>query len=301
MTSRSNTVTFDLSKQEVNRQILPYSPVFSSHTLNWEGIYVQHYQQPVWETPECNHSQHAIVVHPVTTSLARIERRLNGRWQDEQMIRGEFVLVPAGAQHQVIWNREIEYTLLLLEPTYIARIAREEIYPESVELVPRFAQSDPLIYQIGLALKRELQRGPQSSRLYVEASTIMLAAHLLRHYSISQPSLQTNVGKLSKANLNQVIEYIDANLTKNLSVSAIAASVGMSQFHFTRLFKQSTGVTPYQYVIQRRVALAKQLLASPKLSMTQVSQQLGFSSPNQFSHFFRKHAGLSPNEYQQGK
>lgn len=154
MTSRSNTVTFDLSKQEVNRQILPYSPVFSSHTLNWEGIYVQHYQQPAWETPECNHSQHAIVVHPVTTSLARIERRLNGRWQDEQMIRGEFVLVPAGAQHQVIWNREIEYTLLLLEPTYIARIAREEIYPESVELVPRFAQSDPLIYQIGLALNR---------------------------------------------------------------------------------------------------------------------------------------------------
>lgn len=298
MTSRSNTVTFNFSNQEVNRQILPYSPTLSSHTFNWRGIYLQHYQQPAWETPECYHSQHTIVLHTVT-SPARIERHLNGCKKDEQMIQSEFVLVPAGAQHKVIWNQEIEYILLLLEPNYIAQIAREEIYPESVELVPYFAQSDPLIYQIGLALKRELQSGSQSNRLYIEAATMMLSAHLLRHYSISQPSLSVNVGGMSKAILNQVIEFIDAYLTQNLSVSQIAASVGMSQFHFTRLFKQSTGVTPYQYVIGRRVALAKQLLASPKLSVTQVSQQLGFSNPNQFSHFFRKHAGLSPNQYKQ--
>lgn len=296
----SNTVTLDLSEQEFDQRIMPCPPVLSSHVLNWEGIYVQQHRQPAWETPECSHPQHKILVHTVTSS-ARIERRLNGcRW-DEQIIRGDIVLLPAGAQHQVSWDREIECTFLFLEPAYIAQIAREEIDRESVEFVPRFAQPDPLIYQIGLGLKRELESGEQSSRFYVEAATMMLAAHLFRHYSTRQLSLPTNVGGLSGASLNQAIEYIDAHLTEGLSVSKIAASVSMSQYHFTRLFKQSIGVSPYQYVIQRRVAFAKQLLASPNLSIAQVSQQLGFYTPNQFSHFFRKHVGFSPKEYQQGR
>ena len=112
------------------------------------------------------------------------------------------------------------------------------------ELIPRFAHPDLLIYQIGLALKRELESGEQSSRLYVEAATMMLAAHLLRHYSASQLPLQTDVSKLSKASLNQATEYIDAHLAEDLSVTEIAASVSMSQYHFTRLFRQSIGVAP---------------------------------------------------------
>lgn len=300
MTSRPNTVPIDFSEQEFDQRIMPCPPVLSSHVLNWERIYVQQHRLPGWETPECSHLQHKVEVHSATSS-ARIERRLNGRRRDEQIIQGDIVLIPAGVQHQVSWDREIECTFLALEPTYIAQIAREETDLESIEFVPRFAQSDPLIYQIALALKRELESGELSSQLYVEAATMLLAAHLLRHYSTSQLSLQTDVGGLSRASLNQVIEYIDAHLTEDLSVSEIAASISMSQYHFTRLFKQSLGVAPYQYVIQRRVAFAKQLLASPNLSITQVSQQIGFYTPNQFSHFFRRHTGLSPKEYQQGR
>jgi len=300
MTFGSNSVTLDFSQPAINQQIVPCSPVLSSQGLGWQNIHVQHHHQPTWQTPVCCHNQHTIVVHPITP-LARIERRLNEQRRDEQVMSGDIVLAPANVQHQVAWSQAIDYIVLALEPSYLTQVAFENVNAERVELIPHFATSDQLIYQLGLALQRELEAGEQSSRLYVEAATQMLAVHLLRHYCVDKQRLRSDVGGLSQNQLNEAIDYIHHHLSQGISVAAIAATLRMSQYHFTRLFKQSIGLTPYQYIIQLRVEEAKRLLLVPNLSITQISQQLGFSSPSQFAHFFRKYAGLSPKKYRQSR
>ncbi|WP_290884060.1 helix-turn-helix transcriptional regulator [Fischerella sp.] len=68
----------------------------------------------------------------------------------------------------------------------------------------------------------------------------------------------------------------------------------------TRLFKQAMGLTPRQYVIRCRIETAKRLLAKWELSITEISDRLGFTSHSHFTTFFRKHTGITPTAYRRG-
>ncbi|MGB3756227.1 MAG: AraC family transcriptional regulator [Rivularia sp. (in: cyanobacteria)] len=75
------------------------------------------------------------------------------------------------------------------------------------------------------------------------------------------------------AKIKQAKDYIHAHLNEKLSLKAIAATIGMSQYHFCRVFKETTGLTAWQYVIKKRIELAKQLLKIPQLSIVEISYQ----------------------------
>jgi Transcriptional regulator containing an amidase domain and an AraC-type DNA-binding HTH domain len=82
-----------------------------------------------------------------------------------------------------------------------------------------------------------------------------------------------------------------------LHLSELANLVKISSYHFSRMFKQSTGVTPHQYVTQCRIEKAKQLLKKPDLSIKYISQQVGFHDQSHFSKTFCKIVGLTPKKY----
>lgn len=71
----------------------------------------------------------------------------------------------------------------------------------------------------------------------------------------------------------------------------------MSQYYFSRLFKQSTGVSPYQYVMQLRIERAKYLLQTTSLPIAAIAQQVGFTNQNQLTIQFRKFAQTTPSNY----
>ncbi len=99
----------------------------------------------------------------------------------------------------------------------------------------------------------------------------MLAVHLLRQYSTVAPQLPNSWGNLPKHRLQDVLDYIKADLEHDIRLMDLAALVGMSQDHFVRSFKQFTGLTPHRYMIQRRVERAKQLLWQRDLSIAEVA------------------------------
>lgn len=91
-----------------------------------------------------------------------------------------------------------------------------------------------------------------------------------------------------------VIDYINAHLELNLGVGELANVVQMSPYYFTRLFKQSTGLTPHQYVIRRRVERAKQLLLQGKLTIAQVAYTVGFAHQSHLNRHFKRWLGMTP-------
>lgn len=290
-------LTVDFTKANAILEVLPRAPLLSSSQVGWNGIYLEHHCQSGDEMLKHCHAQHVVMIHHLKRPL-RAEQMIDGCFQNRRLVNGDILVVPANVQHRSCWAREVKYTLLTLEPAFVTRAAYEFIAPERAEIVPYFPKSDPLIYQIGLALKAELETDRLGSRLYAESMAKALSAHLLRYYSARHgTSWGDDTGGLPKSQLKQVIDYISEHLNQDLGLAELAELVHMSSYYFARLFKQSTGLSPHQYVIHCRVERAKQLLLKGELTIAEVAYSVGFAHQSHLNHHFKRLVGVTPKVF----
>ncbi len=104
-------------------------------------------------------------------------------------------------------------------------------------------------------------------------------------------------GGLAPTAMRRVREYIDAHLSDSIDLTVLAAIAGLSMFHFARAFKQSSGVTPHQYLVQRRVERAQRMLTATDLSLSEVALANGFSDQSHLARHFRQLLGTTPGEF----
>ncbi|MBE9140708.1 helix-turn-helix transcriptional regulator [Nodosilinea sp. LEGE 07088] len=295
--SDTPSLTVDFTQSEEVLQILPRSPLRSSEDSGWNGIYMQQHLQPSWETPDYAHIRHLILVHGMQHQV-QAERAFEGRRRQEQIGRGSnVVIVPATVQHQSNWSEESPFSLLFLEPDFLTQVAYESVTAERIRLIPQYAMDDPLIDQIGRSLSAELDSDAWGGRLFADSLMIALSIHLIRHYSDWQQPLREYAGGLPQRKLQKAITYINEHLSEEISITAIADEVEMSQYYFSRLFKQSTGISPYQYVTRLRIERTKYLLKMTSLPISAITLQVGFSNQNQLTIQFRKSTGTTPSNY----
>lgn len=102
---------------------------------------------------------------------------------------------------------------------------------------------------------------------------------------------------LPGARLKRVLAFIDEHLNENIGVAELAWNAGLSVYYFTNLFKKSTGFSPYQYILHRRVHRARFLLENTNLSVLDVSLDLGFQHQNNFTRAFRRITGMTPTRF----
>jgi AraC family transcriptional regulator len=290
-------ITVDFTRTDDVLKVLPRPSLLSSENLGWNGIYVQQHQQPAWETPEYAHTRHMILIHG-TEQPVQAERGFDGHRQQELLAQGSNIaIVPASIQHQVSWDQESDFTLLFLDPDFLVQVAYESISGDRIELMPQFAMHDPFIDQIGRSLAAELESNGLGSRLFAGSLTTALSIHLLRNYASRHQTLAEQIGGLPQRKLQQAIAYMHDRLIESLSLAEIANELNMSQYHFSRLFKQSMGISPYQYVMRLRIERAEYLLRTTSLTVAEIAKQTGFSNQNQLTIQFRKFTGVTPSNY----
>jgi AraC family transcriptional regulator len=282
--SEKQPLTADITQKDDDvLKIFPRLTLRSSENLGWNGIHVQQHCQPAWESPESAQTTHIVIV-ALNSDLVQSERWFDGRRQQEQIGSGNNIaIVPAMVQHRGSWNQEASFSVLSLEPDRLTKIAYESVTTERVELIPHYAMQDTFIDRIGKSLAMELTEERFGSQLLVDSLTIALSIHLLRHYSDWHKPLRDDRGGMPKRKLERAISYIHDHLAEDLTIEAISDKLEMSQYYFSRLFKQAIGVSPYRYVLEQRIEAAKHLLKKTPLPISIISERVGFANQNQLT------------------
>jgi AraC-like DNA-binding protein len=112
---------------------------------------------------------------------------------------------------------------------------------------------------------------------------------------VSKPSRAR--GGLPPATLRRIRDYVDSHLDQNIELESLAATAELSVYHFARTFKQSEGTTPHAFVLERRLARARELLARTDLSLSEVAFAVGFADQSHFTRRFRQMVGVSPGQF----
>jgi AraC family transcriptional regulator len=257
---------------------------------------IKHLQQPAFELPESS----PLADHRMILNLGNpfnVEQWYDGCYQQNQMETGSFTFLPVGMSRRVIWDRPIECLLVELEPVYVKRLMLGLGNHDQIELMPHYKCHDLLIYQLGLALKTELQSDGRGGKLYVESVMATLTVQLLKHHATWVLIPPGALAGFSQEPLQTVVAYIDSNLEQALSLDELASVAQMSKYYLMRLFKQATGSTLHQYVTARRIEKAKQLLAKRHLPLVDICHAVGFQSQSHFTHIFRRCIGIPPKAY----
>ncbi|MBW4613017.1 MAG: AraC family transcriptional regulator [Desmonostoc vinosum HA7617-LM4] len=222
--------------------------------------------------------------------------RIGEQESPKPQIKGDFWICPAQISGLWAWNSTDESLMFVIDPLLLSRTAQEVsgLDASYVELLSTIGGRDRQIQAIAHLFQTELDTGGIGESLYTESLTQVLIVHLLRQYCTLQPKIQQIGESYPQQRLRPVLDYIHSYLDQPLHLAELAAVAGLSQYHFCRLFKQSIGIAPYQYVLQQRMEKAKELLRQRKHKIAEISLLVGCTDQSRFARQFKKHFGVTP-------
>lgn len=280
--------------------------LISGEGLAWKDLFIQVFSR--------NRVQHPFLVPAVAEPLivwvmsgsATVEERdPGGEWVASSVSVGHFFLTRSPVPYEMRWQVEGDQPFQVMH-LYVSIPLFEKVTRAmlgkgggKVTLKDVSGARDTTISHILDLLHGELVHQGGGSALFIEGLAQSLAVHLVRHYAVTDTEVRAQ-NALPGSKLRRAIAFMAARLDQPFDLRSLAHEVGMSEFHFSRLFKRATGLSPSLYFIRQRVAKARQLLQETDTSIIEIGMSVGYSSPSHFAQIFRRETGLSPTDYRHG-
>jgi AraC family transcriptional regulator len=179
------------------------------------------------------------------------------------------------------------------------RAALEAIYSgnaSEVDVIDFFGSDVALAHLCATCAELLSERVPGSSRIVADL-TLLFATYLAEKYTRAASGKPEIRGGLPIRQLQKVGDSVTEHLAEEISVEILAQLVQLSPFHFSRIFKQSTGMSPLRFVTREQVTRAQQLIRETSRSLIEIALDVGYTSPSHFAQVFRRVVGVTPTEY----
>lgn len=232
----------------------------------------------------------------VTEGSAILELRHGTGWHRTEYRPGRVGVTPPGRPVRLRWREPDRFsTTHVFLPAGLLERTADELYGRTAARLgwpDAPALDDSLLASVAGGLGEAALAG--ADPLYAETAAAYLAAHLATRYG---PSPARRPVRGEDLRVRRAISYINDNHHRALTLTDIAAVATLSPFHFLRVFKLATGRTPHQFLTTVRVNRARHHLERGELSVTDVAELCGFSSPARLTTAFRRETGMSPSTY----
>lgn len=273
------------------------APLVSSAALEWPDIRVEIFRQRAMDVVT-QASAHVISVQLAGTR--HLYQQRNGRVASRLLHPGAVVITPAGEPKHWRHVEPVEVLVIQLATGVVEQVAEAvaEGRRGRPEVRDDFGTSDPVIEHLAGHLADAARTPDGFSRLFAQTAAYQLAIRLLQRHADKAAPLAAV--KLTRRKLRAAIDYIEAHLEHDLTLGAIAQSVALSPCHFAHAFKLETGVSPYHYVVTRRIDRAKRLLRETRLNVAEVGYRVGYGNHSHFCVAFQRITGATPSAYRAG-
>jgi AraC-like DNA-binding protein len=287
MTTKPHTIRsgdFDIDNPRRN-----FSVFESEKRRSWDTMSVDVVKRAPGEAV-CRSICHRLT-YMLTDFDATMEDDDRPAWKS-RLRRGTFVYRPpdttltshltAGRYIQILQSRE----------TY-DNLALQMIRGGVLRLEPRYTLKDPRVSQLVSTIAEEMAGGV-FDQVLADSLNTALAVRISRRFVEASAMALAPANGLSCTRLQRVRDYIEAHLTERLSLHEIAEVACLSPYHFSRSFKQSMGVGPHHYIVQRRIEKAKILMRRTGHPLGLIAQEVGFTDQSHLTAAFRREIGVTP-------
>jgi AraC family transcriptional regulator len=257
-------------------------------------LLIEHHAVEPTEFPEREPQQHNFFMY--TSPAVRAEIK-SPEFSGMQWIRpGALWVMPQGCRHEVRFEGQVEGVALAFDPVRFDNLVESAGGRSSAHIVQSLAASPPKIEHLMRALDHESKLPSTHDHFGLECIATAIALALSQHARAIATPPKTGP-RLAPRQIRAVLSYVEEHLKESISLAELAAAAGLSSFHFLRAFKQSLGVTPGQYVLDRRIERAKSLLRSSNLSIGEIGICVGFDHSSHFTRAFRRSVGTPPSMF----
>jgi AraC family transcriptional regulator len=279
---------------------LPSRRIGTSEGLGWRSVLVRGYEDPdetdgftTAATPDM------LVVLNAAGTFTMESRRARGGARARYRPGSVGVTAPL-VSATLAWRREPTEQRRSVHIFLSAKLLQETATalgrPNLVHGLPdALLLDDPVVATTSAALWAALRNGAQP--LEADALAQSLALHLVYGRLLAGAPTVIGAGSLTAATLERVLEYMAAHAAEPIGLDELAAVAALSKFHFLRLFKEATGVTPHRYLTRLRLERAAQALRGTNDPVAAVALASGYASPGQFARAFRRQFGVAPSAF----
>jgi AraC family transcriptional regulator len=256
------------------------------------------YQLPPMATPFYVVPYHAFSM--ALSDLPSLELSTDGlTFQPHPIGTGEWIFIPHAEISGSRWLHDSLCMHVYLQPRFVSNLISTNFAAEEVLFKPLIGCEDPIIKNLLELFKQEFALNGLTDPLYTEALATTLSMHLIRTYGDRQPLKAIYTVYSHQSQLDEAIDYINQNLDREITVQALAEGARLSISVFAHSFKKVMGISPYQFIITKRLERAIKLLLDrdTNLPISAICQMCGFSSPSAFTTRFKQKYEISPAKY----
>lgn len=160
-----------------------------------------------------------------------------------------------------------------------------------------FGGQDPILFHLAQMLVPALESAETVSAAFIEHVGLAFHEHVITAYGGVAAGRGRHRGRLAPQQIRSVVDYIEANLAGNPSISDLARQTNLSASHFAQAFRETTHMAPHQWLLHRRIESAKQLLRDTDISIAEVAFLCGFYDQSHLSRVFTRIQGSSPSHW----